>query len=66
MSREPSVVFWVLNLSNRPGIWCGDQTRAGPAGAFGDLDTVVRQSIARIKASPFVPDRDAVRLSGRF
>jgi carbonic anhydrase len=29
--------------------------------AFGDLDTDVRQSVARIKASPFVPHRDAVR-----
>ena len=29
--------------------------------AFGDLDTDVRQSIARIKASPFVPHTDAVR-----
>jgi carbonic anhydrase len=31
------------------------------AEAFADLDTDVRQSIARIKASPFVPHRDAVR-----
>src|ERR1700733_10541976 len=31
------------------------------AEAFGDLDTDVRQSIARIKASPFVPHTDAVR-----
>ena len=31
------------------------------AEAFGDLDTDVRQSIARIKASPFVQHRDAVR-----
>jgi carbonic anhydrase len=31
------------------------------AEAFGDLDTDIRQSIARIKASPFVPHRDAVR-----
>jgi carbonic anhydrase len=31
------------------------------AEAFGDLDTDVRQSIARVKASPFVPHRDAVR-----
>ena len=31
------------------------------AEAFGDLDADVRQSIARIKASPFVPHRDAVR-----
>jgi carbonic anhydrase len=31
------------------------------AEAFGDLDTDVRQSISRIKASPFVPHRDAVR-----
>ena len=29
--------------------------------AFGDLDTDVRQSIARIKASPFVPKKDSVR-----
>jgi carbonic anhydrase len=29
--------------------------------AFGDLDTDVRQSIARIKASPFVPDKTSVR-----
>jgi carbonic anhydrase len=29
--------------------------------AFGDLDTDVRQSIARIKASPFVPYKDRVR-----
>jgi carbonic anhydrase len=29
--------------------------------AFGDLDEDVRQSIARIKASPFVPHKDSVR-----
>jgi carbonic anhydrase len=29
--------------------------------AFPDLDADVRQSIARIKASPFVPHKDAVR-----
>jgi carbonic anhydrase len=29
--------------------------------AFGDLDQDVRQSIARIKASPFVPDKTSVR-----
>ena len=31
------------------------------AEAFGDLDGDVRQSIARIKASPFVPNKDAIR-----
>jgi carbonic anhydrase len=31
------------------------------AEAFGDLDDDVRQSIARIKASPFVPHTDTVR-----
>jgi carbonic anhydrase len=31
------------------------------AEAFADLDEDVRQSIARIKASPFIPHRDAVR-----
>ena len=31
------------------------------AEAFGDLDTDVRQSIARIKASPFIPNKDDVR-----
>jgi carbonic anhydrase len=31
------------------------------AEAFDDLDTDVRQSIARIKASPFVPHQDSVR-----
>ena len=31
------------------------------AEAFSDLDTDVRQSIARIKASPFVPHTDAIR-----
>ncbi len=34
---------------------------AWSAEAFGDLDTDVRQSIARIKASPFVPHKDSVR-----
>jgi carbonic anhydrase len=29
--------------------------------AFDDLDADVRQSIARIKASPFVPNKDSVR-----
>jgi len=29
--------------------------------AFADLDTDVRQSIARIKASPFVPNKDSIR-----
>jgi carbonic anhydrase len=29
--------------------------------AFGDLDTDVRQSIARIKASPFIPDKTSIR-----
>jgi len=31
------------------------------AEAFGDLDSDVRQSIARIKASPFIPHTDQVR-----
>jgi carbonic anhydrase len=31
------------------------------AEAFKDLDEDVRQSIARIKASPFIPRKDAVR-----
>jgi carbonic anhydrase len=31
------------------------------AEAFGDLDADVRQSIARIKASPFIPHKDTVR-----
>ena len=31
------------------------------AEAFPDLDGDVRQSIARIKASPFIPKKDAVR-----
>ncbi len=31
------------------------------AEAFSDLDDDVRQSIARIKASPFIPHKDAVR-----
>ncbi|HZD37781.1 MAG TPA: carbonic anhydrase [Actinomycetes bacterium] len=29
--------------------------------AFGDVDTDVRQSIARIKTSPFVPDKTSIR-----
>lgn len=29
--------------------------------AFGDLDEDVRQSIARIKASPFIPRKDKIR-----
>jgi len=29
--------------------------------AFGDLDEDVRQSVARIKASPFIPRKDSVR-----
>jgi carbonic anhydrase len=29
--------------------------------AFGDLEQDVRQSIRRIEASPFVPDKDAIR-----
>jgi carbonic anhydrase len=31
------------------------------AEAFPDLDEDVRQSIARIKASPFIPNKDSVR-----
>jgi carbonic anhydrase len=31
------------------------------AEAFGDLEEDVRQSIARIKASPFIPNKDSVR-----
>ena len=34
---------------------------AWSAEAFDDLDTDVRQSIARIKASPFIPNKDSVR-----
>jgi carbonic anhydrase len=32
-----------------------------PAEAFGDLDGDVRQSIARVKASPFLPHKESVR-----
>ena len=41
-----------------------DETGIKPewaAEAFPDLDEDVRQSIARIKASPFIPKKDAVR-----
>jgi carbonic anhydrase len=41
-----------------------DETGIKPewaAEAFTDLDEDVRQSIARIKASPFVPHKDAIR-----
>jgi carbonic anhydrase len=41
-----------------------DETGIKPswsAEAFGDLDTDVRQSVARIRNSPFVPHTDAVR-----
>jgi carbonic anhydrase len=41
-----------------------DETGIKPewaAEAFGDLDEDVRQSIARIKASPFIPNKDGVR-----
>ena len=31
------------------------------AEAFGDLEGDVRQSIARIKASPYVPHKDSIR-----
>jgi carbonic anhydrase len=31
------------------------------AEAFGDLEGDVRQSIARVKASPFIPRKDSVR-----
>jgi carbonic anhydrase len=34
---------------------------AWAAEAFGDLDQDVRQSIARIKASPFIPRKESVR-----
>src|SRR4051812_40587015 len=34
---------------------------AWAAEAFSDLDEDVRQSIARIKASPFIPNKDSVR-----
>jgi carbonic anhydrase len=41
-----------------------DETGIKPewaAEAFDDLDADVRQSIARIKASPFIPRKDSVR-----
>jgi carbonic anhydrase len=41
-----------------------DETGIKPewaAEAFSDLDADVRQSIARIKASPFIPKKDSVR-----
>src|SRR5436309_12480435 len=41
-----------------------DETGVKPswsAEAFPDLDEDVRQSIARIKASPFVPNKDSIR-----
>jgi carbonic anhydrase len=34
---------------------------AWSAESFADLDTDVRQSIARIKASPFIPNKDHIR-----
>jgi carbonic anhydrase len=34
---------------------------AWSAEAFSDLDEDVRQSIARIKASPFIPRKDSIR-----
>ncbi|MDQ3865997.1 MAG: carbonic anhydrase [Actinomycetota bacterium] len=43
---------------------CQEETGVKPewaAEAFDDLDEDVRQSIARIKASPFIPNKDNVR-----
>jgi carbonic anhydrase len=34
---------------------------AWPAETFSDIDEDVRQSIARIKASPFIPKKDKIR-----
>ena len=34
---------------------------AWAAEAFDDLDTEIRQSIARIQANPFIPKKDAIR-----
>ena len=47
-----------------PGTSIQDETGIKPgwaAESFADLDDDVRQSIARIKASPFVPHTEAVR-----
>src|SRR5689334_5702082 len=44
--------------------WIQDDTGIKPAWsaeAFPDVDEDVRQSIARIKASPFVPHKDSIR-----
>ena len=41
-----------------------DETGVKPSWAaesFGDLDEDVRQSVARIKASPFIPNKDGIR-----
>jgi carbonic anhydrase len=41
-----------------------DETGIKPewaAEAFSDLDTDVRQSVARINASPFIPNKDSIR-----
>jgi carbonic anhydrase len=37
------------------------QATTAMPGNFDDLEGDVRQSIARIKASPFIPDKDGVR-----
>jgi carbonic anhydrase len=34
---------------------------AWPAESFTDLDDDLRQSLARIKTSPFIPNKDSVR-----
>jgi carbonic anhydrase len=59
-------------IRNAGGVVTDDEFKAGiqkevgikpawSAEAFGDLDEDVRQSIARIQASPFVPHKDRVR-----
>src|SRR6266851_2969775 len=59
-------------IRNAGGVITDDEVRASiqqetgikpawAAEAFGDLDEDVRQPVARIKASPFIPHKDSVR-----
>jgi carbonic anhydrase len=58
---RPRGYSWAAWSADRDG--AGDRHRVAEqaAEAFADLDEDVRQSIARIKASPFIPHTSAIR-----
>ena len=63
-TRSPALIFWPPSSVSWVAVRWKETTGVAPSfaiEAFKDVEEDVRQSIRRVRSSPFLPHRDAVR-----